>query len=60
MAEVIVAAGGGVAPHDLLPVDLRRNRDMLSNGKSEHIFGVRKGESVAAVDGMSRKLWREK
>lgn len=42
MSAVIVAASGSVAAHDLLAVDLCRDRDMLTNRKTEHIFASRK------------------
>lgn len=56
VAEIFVAAGGRVTPHDVLAVYLRGDRDVLANRKSEHIFGMWERETVADVDNFSSEL----
>ena len=61
VAEVVVTAGRGVAPHDVLAIDLGRDGDVLANGQPEHIFGVGERETVAArrrTDGLGYELTR--
>ena len=61
VAEVVVTAGRGVAPHDVLAIDLGRDGDVLANGQPEHIFGVGERETVAArrrTDGIEYELTR--
>ena len=49
VAEVVVAAGGGVAAHDVLAVDLSRDGDVLADGQAEDVFGVGQLEAVAGT-----------
>lgn len=47
VAEVIIAASWGIATHDVLPVDLCRDRNVLPNGQAKDILRVRQGKPVA-------------
>lgn len=47
MAEVVIAASRGIAAHDVLSIDLCRNRNVLSNGQAKDILRMRQGKPVA-------------
>ena len=46
MALVAVQRRGGVAPHDLLAVDLGHDGDVLSDGEAERVIRVWQAEAV--------------
>ena len=48
MSAVVVAAGGRVATHDVLAIDLCRHGDVLANREPKHVVGVGKREAVAS------------
>ena len=48
MAEVVVAARGRVATHDILAIDFGRHGNVLAYGQTENILRVWKGKAVAA------------
>jgi hypothetical protein len=47
VAEVVVAACGGVAAGDVLAVDLGGNGDVLANGQTEDVVGAGQCKAVA-------------
>ena len=47
MAEVVVAARGGVAARYVLSVDFRRYGDVLANGQAEWVFRMGEREAIA-------------
>ena len=47
MPKVLVAAGGGVAAHDVLAVDPSRDLDVLADRQPQYIFGVGKREAIS-------------
>lgn len=47
MAEVVVAAGGSVATHDVFAVYFCRDSYMLTNGETKDVILARKSEAIA-------------
>lgn len=47
VAAVVVTAGGRVATHDILAIDLSRDRYVLANREAENVIGVGESEPVA-------------
>ena len=48
MSFVLIKRGGRVTPHNLLPIDLSGDRDVLTDRQTKTVVGVRYRESVSA------------
>jgi hypothetical protein len=49
VTTVVIAASRRVATHDFLAIDLRLDRDVLTDGKTENIVGVGQTKPIASV-----------
>jgi hypothetical protein len=49
MTEVIIAAGRGVATHDLFSINLRGDGYMLANRETENIIWAWQGKTIAMI-----------
>lgn len=46
--SIVVAAGRGITPHDILPINLSLDRNVLSDRQAKHVIGAWQAKAVAA------------
>lgn len=50
MASIIVAASRSIAAHDIFATDFCLNRDVLTDGKTKDVVGVRQAKPIAKIE----------
>lgn len=60
MAKVIVTGGRSIASHDILALNLSRDRDVSANGETQHIVWFRQRKTIPDATSINelRYVWK--